>query len=198
MAATGAILAALGALSRDPQIVALGFAAAVAGVALYWTSGCIWDWYRDWLERLQSGELESTATLRMSLVLLFVALATSVFGGLWWLADRNGVVTDGALAANPISIVTVTGGVVPGVAIGGGLFALAWSLRSQDAPLDVTRGSRGFQLINATVLCMLGAYCLLLFVHPPSAVAFAVAYLVSSVAGAAVYLTQNGTSPSTA
>lgn len=198
MAALGAILAALGALSSELLLVASGLAAAVVGVALYWASGWFWDWYWDWLERLQSGEVESTATLRTVLVVLFVAWGTGAFVGLWWIAGLVGVVTDGALAGNPVSVVTVAGGVVPGVAFGGGLFALARRRRSRNASLDVTKGSRGFRLIVAITSCALGAYCLLLYAHPPSAVAFAVAYLVSFVAGAVVYLSRAGANPSAA
>lgn len=190
MTAAGAILAALGALSADATTIGLGLVAALGGGVLYWASGWFWGWYWDWLERLQSGEVEPTATLRASLLLLFVAVGTGGFAGLWWLADLAGVVTDGMMTTVQIAMATVLGGVVPGLVFGGGFFAVARVLRYRNESLDVTKGSRGIQLITAIVLCTLGTYCLLLFLHPPSAVAFAIAYLVSFVAGAVVYLTQ--------
>lgn len=198
MAALGTILATLGALSRDVLTVALGLAAAVAGVVLYWVFGWFWDWYWDFIERLQSDEIESRATLSAVFLLLFVALMTSAFVVLWWLADLFGVVITGVVAAIPSSVVAVAGGMVPGVALGGGLVALASRLGTQDGDLDVTKGSRDLQLIQVTVLCTLVAYCVLLFVHPPSAVAFAVAYPVSFVAVVAVYLSRNERNPSAA
>lgn len=187
MAVLGAVLVALGALSSEETTIGLGLAAALAGGVLFRASGWFWDWYWDWLERLQSGEIEPTAALRAFLVVSFVAVGAGGFVGLWWTAAFGGVVSDGALAENPISIATVAGGVVPGVVLGGGFFVVAWMLRSRNASLDVTKGSRGFQVLFASTLCTLGAYCLLLVLHPPSAVALAVAYLMSFVVSAAVY-----------
>lgn len=193
MAALGAILAVLGTISADVTTISLGLVAALGGAVLYWAAGRFWGWYWDVLERVQSGEIEPTTGLRAFLGLLFVAAGTAGFAAIWWLASFAGVVTDGALAGNPISIATVAGGVV-GVVLGAGFFAVAWVLWSRDASLEITKGSRGFQLLFTSAACPLVGYYVLLFVDPPSAVALAAAYLASFVGSAAVYATRTSES----
>jgi len=187
LAPLGAILAVLGLLSGDATTIALGVAAVVGGAGVYWATGWFWDWYWDLLDGVQSGDIQLTTTLRVVLLVAFVPVGSGLFAAFWWLASFFGVVTDGALAGDLISRATVAGGVV-GAAFGGGSFVATWMLRSQDGTLDVTKGSRGFRLLYALSVCPLVGYWVLLFVHPPSAVALAVGYLVSFVAGAGVLI----------
>ncbi len=187
LAPLGAILAVLGVLSGDATTTALGVAAVLGGAGVYWASGWVWDWYWDLLDGVQSGDVQLTTTLRVVLLVLFVPVGSALFASFWWLASFLGVVTDGALASDLISRATVAGSVV-GAVFGGGSFVAAWTLRSQDGTLDVTKGSRGFRLLYALSVCPLVGYWVLLFVHPPSAVALAAGYLVSFVAGAGVLI----------
>jgi len=186
----GALVVALGALVGELTFVGLGLAVVLTGVVLYWASGWFFDWYWDWLGALQNGDVEPTATLYAIVGALVVGVWTGGFVALWWIAAFGGVLTEAALDGNLLSLGTVARGVVPGVVLGGGLLVVFRVLWSRDPSFEITEESRAFQLISVTVLCTLGAYCLLLFRHPPSAATFAVAYLGSLVIVAAVFLTQ--------